>query len=165
MYRKSFILLILGVMAFLLVWGEAGSSQPVLMYFDQGKAVELAAGTDSLLASGLDLARQSDLRYRLAVSDSLIKSIRLHDPCLEIILSEPLDLPTRHELQYRIDRILIPFSGLYATDTDSAAPVIFLGNGKYFSGPVGVSQGLAHRSRIQKLLQEAVSTQIQKSKP
>lgn len=165
MCRKNLILLSLGVMALQLVWGKMISPNSVLTYYTQGKAVELAAGTDSLLASSLDLVRQSDLRYRLAVSDSLMESLRQHDSCLEITLSEPLDLPTRHELQYRIDRILIPFSGLYATDTDSAAPVIFLGNGKYFYGPVGVSRGLAHRSRIHILLQETVSGATQKTQP
>ncbi len=72
--------------------------------------------------------------------------------CLELVFTEAWTVRTLEPPLYRIDRILIPFDGLYATDTSSAAAVIFLGNGTYFSGPLGNSSGLPLRAKLHKSL-------------
>ncbi len=125
---------------------------PVMLYHDQGKVIRLEAETDSLFSAAIVFLKGCDLRYRMAVSDSLITWMKKHTACLEILYNRELTVRPLEPPAYRIDRLLIPVNGVYATDHDSKAAVIFLGNRHYFSGPIGNSRGLPIRQEMQRLV-------------
>jgi hypothetical protein len=149
-YLKAALLLLA---AWTVSYCLAAESEPAeLRYYLLGKSVQIRANADSILQNVNRLVVGCDTRYRLAVDSNFIESLLKNETCLEILYPSEFVLSTLEPPKYRISKILIPFTGLYATDEKSNAPVIYLGNEEYFSGPIGNSQGLDLRRRIKALL-------------
>ncbi len=112
---------VLGLIALLTGCCIAQTAEPGIkaLLWSDGEALPCEQA-DELAKLSLDLLASADDEARLIVGSDLIDSLRASGTALEIIWPDTLTVTLPSGVKDRLDRVLIPLKGEYASDGASA---------------------------------------------
>jgi hypothetical protein len=98
-----------------------------------------------------------DEALKLYIDEERIKEIKKNDSGVEIFLSRSTIYKTKSLGKYKVEKIIIPFTGDFAGDEKSNDITIFAGEKEYFTPALRISNGFRNVTELEKIIRKASS--------
>jgi hypothetical protein len=129
-----------------------------IIYFNAGKEnkPEVSKSDQNKISQILiKLFSGCDEALKLYVDEERINDIKKSDSGVEIFLGRSNIFKTKSMGKYKIEKIMIPFTGDYAGDEKSNDVTIFAGEKEYFTPALRNSNGFKNVTELEKLIKKA----------
>jgi hypothetical protein len=131
-----------------------------IIYFNSGKENEskVSKSDQNKISQILvKLFSNCDEALKLYIDEERIKEIKKNDSGVEIFLSRSTIYKTKSLGKYKVEKIMIPFTGDFAGDEKSNDITIFAGEKEYFTPALRNSNGFRNVTEIEKIIRKASS--------
>jgi hypothetical protein len=92
---------------------------------------------------------------KLYIDEERIKEIKKSDSGVEIFLGMSTIFKTKSLGNYKVEKIMIPFTGDFAGDEKSSVVTIFAGEKEYFTPALRNSNGYKNVTELEKIIRKA----------
>ena len=131
-----------------------------IIYFNGGKESkpELSKSDQNRISQILiKLFSGCDEALKLYIDEERINGIKKSDSGVEIFLGKSNIFKTKSMGKYKVEKILIPFTGDFAGDEKSNDVTIFAGEKEYFTPALRNSNGFKNVTELEKIIRKASS--------
>jgi len=135
-----------------------------VIYFNAGKEIkaDISKSDQNKISQILTkLFSNCDEAYKLYISDDRINEIKKTDSGIEIFLGKSILYKTKSLGNYKVKKIMIPFTGDFAGDEKSSEVTIFAGEKEYFTPPL-ISKNAFKNVRELEIIIRKASSQLHK---
>jgi hypothetical protein len=131
-----------------------------IIYFSDGKENKTKISKpDQIKISQIltKLFSNCDEAFKLYISDERINEIKKTDSGVEIFLGKSIVYKTKSLGNYKVKKIMIPFTGDFARDEKSSEATIFAGEKEYFTPPLISKNAFKSVTELEKIIRKATS--------
>jgi len=135
-----------------------------IIYFNSGKEnkPEISKSDQNKISQIIiKLFSNCDEALKLYINNERINEIKKNDSGVEILLGKSIVFQTKSLGNYRVEKIMIPFSGDFAGNEKSSKVTIFAGGKEYFTPALRNSNGYMNVIELEKIIRK-VSGQLRK---
>ena len=129
-----------------------------IIYFSSGKVnkPEISKSDQIKISQILTkLFSNCDEAWKLYISDDRINEIKKSDSGVEIFLGKTIVYKTKSLGNYKIKKIMIPFTGDFAGSEKSSEVTIFAGEKEYFTPPLISKNAFQNIIELKKIISKA----------
>ena len=129
-----------------------------VIYFNCGKenSPEISKPDRNKISQLLiKLFSNCDEALKLYIDDERIKGIKKNDSGVEIFFTKPIIYKTKSLGNYKVEKVMIPFTGDFAGDEKSSDITIFAGEKEYFTPALRNSNGYKNVIELEKIIRKA----------
>lgn len=131
-----------------------------IIYFNSGKEIkpDLSKSDQNRISQILvKLFSGCDDALKLYIDEDRIKEIKKNDSGVEIFLAKSNIFKTKSQGKYKVEKIMIPFTGDFSGDEKSNDITIFAGEREYFTPALRNSNGFKNVTELEKIVRKASS--------
>jgi hypothetical protein len=150
-------LLIILLLSLNLIYAMSKPLELKIIYFNAGKEnkTEISKSDQNKISQVLKkLFSNSDEAYKLYISDERINEIKKTDSGVEIFLGKSIVYKTKSLGNYKVKKIMIPFTGDFAGDEKSSEVTIFAGEKEYFTPPLISKNGFKNVKELEQIIRK-----------
>ena len=129
-----------------------------IIYFNAGKEnkTEISKPDQNKIFQILTkLFSNCDEAFKLYISEERINEIKKNDSGVEIFLGKSTVYKTKSLGNYKVKKIMLPFTGDFAGDEKSSEVTIFAGEKEYFTPPLISKNGFKDVIELKKIIRKA----------
>jgi hypothetical protein len=131
-----------------------------IIYFNGGKEnkTEISKPDQKIISQILTkLFSNCHEALKLYIDEERIKETKKTDSGVEIFLGKTIVYKTKSLGNYKVKKIMIPFTGDFAGDEKSSEVTIFAGEKEYFTPPLISKNGFKYVIELEKIIRKTTS--------
>ena len=119
--------------------------------YENGKKIELSAQSENIDKINMmfnSIIKNADEFLRLHMDEERFESLKNEETVYEFIFKDELNIETKNLGKLAFKKIMIPFSGDFASSIENSDVTFFIGDEKYFPEPISNKNGYDDLSNL-----------------